>query len=232
MNQPAPASPPPGSASAEDIVRASNLRKTIIRKILQIFRAYPDLKDEGLVLRAESDTRNLFEQLQKMPPSPEQAPPIKPRSKRRGREDRKEHVGRFFLTLIEKPLRQEGVPEALIPVFAKSVQSLLGDESYEKHTQKIARLLQFATEKGYNYEQVLLSKPGKEIMQSLTDQYRLEFSGSPGFSDQLNNRLDEALVQSHKADDSEEALDIEQTVKKAYDTFTKLLQIAVPPSKK
>ncbi|MBI4383323.1 MAG: hypothetical protein HY579_04740 [Nitrospinae bacterium] len=230
MNQSAPTSP--GPASAEDIVRTSNLRKTIIRKILQIFKSYPDLKDEELVFRAESDTRNLFEQMQKMPPSPEQAAPIKPRPKRRGREDRKEHVGRFFLTLIEKPLRQEGVPEVLVPVFAKSVQFLLGDEAYEKYTQKIARLLQFAAEKGYNYEQVLMSKPGKEIMQSLTDQYRLEFSSSPGFSDQLKNKLDEALVQSHKAGDSEEALDIEQTIKKAYDTFTKLLQIALPPPKK
>lgn len=232
MNQSASTSPSPGPASAEEIVRASNLRKSIIRKVLQLFKSYPDLKDEDLVLRAESDTRNLFEQLQKMPPPPEQAPAIKPRPKRRGREDRKEHVGRFFLTLIEKPLRQEGVPEALVPVFAKSVQSLLGDEAYEKYTQKIARLLQFASEKGYNYEQVLLSKPGKEIMQNLTDQYRLEFSSSPGFSDQLKNRLDEALVQSHKAGDSEETLDIEQTIKTAYDTFTKLLQIALPPSKK
>lgn len=227
-----PPTPPTPSSSPEEIIRASNLRKSIIRKILQITKGNPDLKVEDLVMRIEMETQGLFEQMQKIPfIQQEQAPAVvKPRSKRRGREERKDHVGRFFLALLEKPLRQEGVQECLVPIFAKSVQALIGDEAYNKFSQKIAHLLQFATDKGFDYDQVLQSKPGKEIMQNLLDLYRSEISASPSFHDQLKNKLDQALVQNSDSG-SPEQMDIEGAVNKAFIAFAKLLNVSSPQKK-
>ena len=85
--------------------------------------------------------------------------------KRKDRNQRKEHVGRFFVFLLEKNIRQPGIPDCLIPVFAKSVQSTIGEEVYDQVAKKIDRLLEFGEKKGFNYDQVMDSKPGKTIAQ-------------------------------------------------------------------
>jgi hypothetical protein len=84
--------------------------------------------------------------------------------KRKDRSQHKEHVGRFFF-LLEKNIRRPGIPDCLIPVFAKSVQSTIGEEVFDQVAKKIDRLLEFGEKKGFNYDQVLDSKPGKTIAQ-------------------------------------------------------------------
>ena len=71
----------------------------------------------------------------------------------------------FFVFLLEKNIRQPGISDCLIPVFAKSVQSTIGEEVYDQVAKKIDRLLEFGEKKGFNYDQVLDSKPGKTIAQ-------------------------------------------------------------------
>ena len=85
--------------------------------------------------------------------------------KRKDRNQRKKHVGFFFVFLLEKNIRQPGIPDCLIPVFAKSVQSTIGEEVFDQVAKKIDRLLEFGEKKGLNYDQVMDSKPGKTIAQ-------------------------------------------------------------------
>lgn len=72
----------------------------------------------------------------------------KRRMKKKDRNQRKEHVGRFFLRLVEKNIRKPELPNCLLPVFANSVQSTIGVKHYEQMSDKISRLLEFGEKKG------------------------------------------------------------------------------------
>ena len=113
--------------------------------------------------------------------------------KKKDRNQRKEHVGRFFLRLVEKNIRKPELPNCLLPVFANSVQSTIGVEQYEHMSGKITRLLEFGEKKGYDYDQILDSKPGKSIAGEILTLYKNEM-GSSSFEKMLKNSLDETLV--------------------------------------
>jgi leucyl-tRNA synthetase len=142
--------------------------------------------------------------------------------KRKDRNQRKEHVGRFFVNLMEKNIRQPGIPDCLIPVFANSVQATIGEEAYTQISSKIDRLLEFAEKKGFDYDQILASKPGKTIAAEILSVYNTETSSSS--EKQLKNNLDETLVKNIESIENGQELNIEDTVNLAFNEFNKYLK--------
>jgi hypothetical protein len=229
------------SAASPEEARIGQIRKAIVSKVIQIYKDSPTLTDDEILSQAEAETKAMFAQILKpaplpvketvagTPPSQPAAP--KPRGKKWGREDRKDHVGRFFLTLVEKQLKQEGILDCLIPVYAKSIQSLIGDAAYAQFEAKINKLLDFAKLKGFDYNQTLMSKPGKEVMIDLMKLYRSEFATSESFAEQLKNKLDQTLVQNiEKINEKnpENPLNIEDTINQAFNTFMKVIRVPPP----
>ena len=132
---------------------SDTLQQDIIFKILKIAKDNSDLSSDELFNQVEAETMSMFNQLTQ--PNEENAAKdkdskarTKRRMKRKDRNQRKEHVGRFFVHLMEKNIRQPGIPNCLIPVFAKSVQTTIGEEAYTQISSKIDRLLEFGEKKG------------------------------------------------------------------------------------
>lgn len=128
----------------------------------------------------------------------------------------------FFVHLMEKNIRQPGIPNCLIPVFAKSVQTTIGEEAYTQISSKIDRLLEFGEKKGFDYNQILASKPGKTIATEILSVYNTETS-SPS-EKQLKNNLDETLVKNIESIENGQELNIEDTVNLAFNEFNKYLK--------
>ena len=208
---------------------SDTLRQDIIFKILKIASDNSDLSlDEQLKL-SESSTQAMFAQLMDEGASSSESDPdrernrTKKRMKKKDRDQRKEHVGRFFLqNLIWKDIRKLDLPDCLLPVFAKSVHNTIGEENYEQMSGKINRLLEFGEKKGFDYDKIMDSKPGKTIAEEILTLYKNEME-SVNFEKQLKNSLDETLVKNISNIESDSELDIEETVSKAYNAFKKLV---------
>ena len=208
---------------------SDTLRQDIIFKILKIASDNSDLSlDEQLKL-SELNTQAMFAQLIDEGASSSESDPdrekirTKKRMQKKDRDQRKEHVGRFFLqNLIWKDIRKLDLPDCLLPVFAKSVHNTIGEENYEQISGKINRLLEFGEKKGFDYDKIMDSKPGKTIAEEILILYKNEM-GSSNFEKQLKNSLDETLVKNISNIESDSELDIEETVSKAYNEFKKLV---------
>ena len=209
---------------------SDTLRQDIIFKILKIASDNSDLSLDEQYKLSESNTQAMFTQLLNEGTSSidesdsdrEQAR-TKRRMKKKDRDQRKEHVGRFFLqNLIWKDIRKLDLPECLLPVFAKSVHNTLGEQNYEQISGKINRLLEFGEKKGFDYDKILDSKPGKTIAKEILTLYKNEM-GSANFEKLLKNSLDETLVKNISNIESDSELDIEETVNIAYKEFKKLV---------
>ena len=205
------------------------LRQDIIFKILKVVKDNSDLSSDELFKQVEAETMSMFNELIK--PNEENAPKdkdedskvrTKRRMKRKDRNQRKDHVGRFFVHLMEKNIKQPGIPDCLIPVFAKSVQTTIGEELYAQISSKINRLLEFAEKKGFDYDKILASKPGKTIAAEILSLYNAEMSS---FSEkQLKNNLDETLVKNIESIKNGQELNIEDTINLAFNEFNKYLK--------
>ena len=208
---------------------SDTLRQDIIFKILKMAKDNSDLSSDELFKQVEAETMSMFNELIK--PNEENAPKdkdedskvrTKRRMKRKDRNQRKDHVGRFFVHLMEKNIKQPGIPDCLIPVFAKSVQTTIGEELYAQISSKINRLLEFAEKKGFDYNQILASKPGKTIAAEILSVYNTETSSSS--EKQLKNNLDETLVKNIESIENGQELNIEDTVNLAFNEFNKYLK--------
>ena len=208
---------------------SDTLQQDIIFKILKMAKDNSDLSSDELFNQVEAETMSMFNQLTQ--PNEENAAKdkdkdskarTKRRMKRKDRNQRKEHVGRFFVHLMEKNIRQPGIPNCLIPVFAKSVQTTIGEEAYTKISSKIDRLLEFGEKKGFDYDQILASKPGKTIATEILSVYNTETSSSS--EKQLKNNLDETLVKNIDSIENGQELNIEDTVNLAFNEFNKYLK--------
>jgi hypothetical protein len=207
---------------------SETLRQDIIFKILKLAKANSDLNSDELFNQAEAATLPLFNQLaqssaENVPKEKDDKARTKRRMKRKDRNQRKEHVGRFFIHLMEKNIKQPGIPDCLIAVFAKSVQTTIGEEAYKQISGKIDRLLEFGEKKGFDYDQILESKPGKTIAAEILKLYNAEAT-SPSFEKQLKNNLDETLVKNISSIENSQELNIEDTVNLAYNEFIKYLK--------
>jgi hypothetical protein len=78
-------------------------------------------------------------------------------------------------------------------------------------TKKIDRLLEFVEKKGYDYDQVMDSKPGETIATGILTLYRAEMSPA-SFAKQLENNLGETLVKSISSIENGQELNIEDNV--------------------
>ena len=83
-------------------------------------------------------------------------------------------------------------------------------------------MLEFGEKKGFDYDKIMDSKPGKTIAEEILTLYKNEM-GSSNFEKQLKNSLDETLVKNISNIESDSELDIEETVSKAYNEFKKLV---------
>jgi hypothetical protein len=207
---------------------SDTLRQDIIFKILKIAKDNSDLNSDDLFNQAESATQSMFDQLtssgaEGATSEKDDKARTKRRMKRKDRNQRKEHVGRFFVGLMEKNIKKPGVPDCLIPVFANSVQSTIGEESYKLVLGKIDRLLEFGENKGFDYDKILDSKPGQTIAKEILALYRTEAS-SASFEKQLKNNLDETLVKNISSIENGQELNIEDTVNLAFNEFDKYLK--------
>ena len=208
---------------------SDTLIQDIIFKILKIASDNSDLKSDQQFNLAEEGTRAMFAQLinestasSSGAGSDRDKARTKRRMKKKDRNQRKEHVGRFFLRLMEKNIRKPGLPDCLFPVFAKSVHVTIGEENYEAMSAKISRLLEFGEKKGYDYDQIMDSKPGKSIAGEILALYKNEM-GSGSFEKLLKNSLDETLVKNIPNIENGADLNIEDTVSLAYSEFNKFL---------
>jgi hypothetical protein len=207
---------------------SDTLRQDIIFKILKIAKDNSDLNSDDLFNQAESATQSMFDQLtsssaEGATSEKDDKARTKRRMKRKDRNQRKEHVGRFFVRMMEKNIKKPGIPDCLIPVFANSVQSTIGEESYKQVLGKIDRLLEFGENKGFDYDKILDSKPGQTIAKEILALYRAEAS-SGSFEKQLKNNLDETLVKNISSIENGQELNIEDTVNLAFNEFNKYLK--------
>ena len=207
---------------------SETLRQDIIFKILKMAKDNSDLSSDELYNQAESATLSMFNQLvqsqaEKAPTEKDNKARTKRRMKRKDRNQRKEHVGRFFIHLMEKNIKQPGIPDCLIAVFANSVQTTIGEEAYKQVSGKIDRLLEFGDKKGFDYDQVLDSKPGKTIAAEILALYNAE-SASSSFEKLLRNNLDETLVKYISSVEGGPELNIEDTVNLAFTQSNKYLK--------
>ena len=209
---------------------SDTLRQDIINKILKIASENSDLSLDEQFELSELGTQTMFNQLmlegaspsEKSDPEKEKAR-TKRRMQKKERDQRKEHVGRFFLqNLIRKDIKNLNLPDCLLPVFAKTVHNTIGEKNYDQMAGKINRLLEFGEKKGFEYNKILDSKPGKGIAEEILTLYRNEMKSS-NFEKQLKNSLDKTLVQNISNIASESDLDIEKTVNVAYNEFKKLV---------
>jgi hypothetical protein len=73
--------------------------------------------------------------------------------------------------------------------------------------KKIDRFLKFGKNKGYDYDQILASKPGETIATEILTLCRAEMS-SASFAKQLKNNLDKTLVKNISSIESGQELNI------------------------
>ena len=86
-------------------------------------------------------------------------------------------------------IRKSPLPYCLFAVFANSMKSKTGVEQYGQISGKISRLLEFGVKKGFDYDQILDSKPGISIAGEIVTLYNNEI-GSGSFEKLLKNSLD------------------------------------------
>ena len=65
----------------------------------------------------------------------------------------------------------------------------------DKYPENLSRLLEFGVKKGFDYDQILDSKPGISIAGEIVTLYKNEM-GSSSFQKVLKNSLDETLVKN------------------------------------
>ena len=92
----------------------------------------------------------------------------------------------------------------------------------DKYPENLSRLLEFGVKKGFDYDQILDSKPGISIAGGIVTLYNNEM-GSGSFEKLLKNSLDETLVKNIPNIENGSDLNIEDTVNLAYKEFNKYL---------
>ena len=119
-------------------------------------------------------------------------------------------------------IRKSPLSYCLFPVFANSMKYTNGVEQYGQISSKISQLLEFGEKKGFDYDQILDSKPGISIAGEIVTLYKNE-RGSSSFEKMLKNSLDETLVKNISTIENEQNLNIEDAVNMAYSEFNKYL---------
>ncbi|MCA9484947.1 MAG: hypothetical protein KC553_14545 [Nitrospina sp.] len=216
----------------EDKIRIHQAKKAVLKKIIKLTKVNRGQPEDQVLSVVEAETSGLFDQLLSVYQGilTHNTDAIKSRAhaaKRSQQNPRTEHVGRFFIHLIEKELHESELHPSVIPVLARSVSLLIGAEAYTQFSDKIQHLIEFADKHGFDYDQMLASKPGQDIMKSIFNMYRTELKNNRGILDILKNRLDEALVDYSIRHPEDTDFNIEESVGKALNAFLSLVQKGV-----
>ncbi len=213
----------------EDKIRLHQAKKAILKKIFKILKVNKNLSEDHALSLMEAETSGLFDHLFSVYQGIVTVDPsaIKAKAhirKRAQQNPRSEHVGRFFIHLLEKELHESELHPCIVPVLARSVSLLIGAEAYTQFSDKIQHLIEFAESHGFDYDQMMASKPGQDIMKSIFNMYRNELKNNRGILDILRNRLDEALVDYTVRNPDDAGFNIEEAVEQAMQTFLALLK--------
>ena len=119
-------------------------------------------------------------------------------------------------------IRKSPLSYCLFPVFANSMKHITVVEQYGQIFGKTSRLLEFGEKKGFDYDQILDSKPGISIAGEIVTLYKNEM-GSSSFEKMLKKSLDETLVKNISTIENEQDLNIEDAMNMAYREFNKYL---------
>jgi hypothetical protein len=85
-------------------------------------------------------------------------------------------------------IRKSPLPYCLFPVLANSMKNTNGVELYGQISGKISRLPEFGEKKGFDYDQILDSKPGISIAGEIVTLYKNEM-GSSSFEKMLKKQF-------------------------------------------
>ncbi len=213
----------------EDKIRIHQARKALLRKLYKVLQVNRKLPEDQAIALMEAETSALFDQLFSVYEGIVTHNPHAVKSKVHARKrtqqnSRTEHVGRFFIHVMEQKLHDSNLHASVIPVLARSVSLMIGVEAYNLFQEKIFRLIDFAETHGFDYDQMLASKPGQDIMKTIFKLYRSEMKKSPAIAEKLRNRLDEALVECSIRDEGIDDINIEEEVEKGLQAFVRLIQ--------
>lgn len=217
----------------EDKIRLHQAKKAILKKIFKLMKVNRSGQEDQVLSVVEAETNGLFDNLFSvyrgiLTNDPNAIKSKVHAAKRTQQNPRSEHVGRFFIHIIEEELHESDLHPCVIPVLARSVSLLIGAEAYTAFSDKIQHLIEFAEKNGFDYDQMLASKPGQDIMKSIFNMYRTELKNNRGILDILKNRLDEALVDYSVRNPDDADFNIEESVEQAMQAFLSLIQKGIP----
>ncbi len=207
--------------------RTRQYRRVIIRKTLQIVRSNPTLRDDEIIALAEEEAIKVCDLCVESSFEEDSRGLVQQYFLTEKEGQRKDYVGRLFLHPLDDELRKGYFKECLIPVFCNSVVNLLGQEEYDQFSERIEQVIAVSQKHGIVYQDMLDSPPAKAILQDILQAYKKEMGRTQGFSVQLKNRIDTALVQYQKENPKEE-VNIEEEVEGAYADFIRLMGLDNP----
>lgn len=211
----------------EESLRTRQYRKIIVRKTLQIARENPGWTDEEIAALAEKEVAPLCDLCVESSFERDQASLVGKYFLGDCRDERQDHVGRFFLHRLVEPLRANHLTNCLIPVFAQSVASLLGQDAYENYSKRLGKLIARAMENGTTYNEAIESESAQILLQDIIDVYKHEMSKTASFEDLLKNKLDAELVK-YLFERHIENVNIEEAINQIYDEFIRLMNSSSP----
>ncbi|MCA9484948.1 MAG: hypothetical protein KC553_14550 [Nitrospina sp.] len=206
----------------KESVRTRQYRRVIIRKTLQIIRNNPDLKDEEILALAEQEAVKVCDLCVESSMEEDSRELVDQYFLVEQEAQRKDHVGRLFLHPLDGELRKGYLKQCLIPVFCQSLVNLLGQELYERFSDRASQMIEIAHKHGIVYKDMLESPPAKALIDEILQAYRKEIQRTSGFEAQLKNQIDTALVHYQREHPGEE-FNIEDCIAGAYEDFTRLM---------
>jgi len=204
----------------EESRRTQYFRRVIIRKTLQIARENPQLGYEEIADLAEKILARVCDLCVN---SAMEETGTTLQSKiflQDPHDERRDHVGRFFLFPLEKELRSAGLKDFL-PAIAQSVPSLLGHEVYQDFSTRLQELLTDQSKQGKAYQVAMTSPAAQIIIREIHELYKKEILNSPGFGDRLKNQFDEVFIKAQKR--TQQSTNMEKTIDHVYNTFIRIL---------
>lgn len=211
----------------QESIRTRQFRKVIIRKTLQIVRQHPTWADDDICALVEAEAISLCDMCVESSFNDGVSPGMEHFFVDDSRDQRQDHVGRFFAHKMEKRLRSDHITNNLIPIFSESVASLLGHDTYEDYSKRLKDLIVNMTGKGMTYPGIIESEPAQHFTKEVIDAYRRELLNTGSFEDLLKNKLDAALAR-YQTDNLDKNIDIVAAVNRIYNDFLTTFGLTSP----
>ena len=211
----------------QESIRTRQFRKVIIRKTLQIVRQHPTWADDDICALVEAEAISLCDMCVESSFNDGASPGMEHYFLADARDQRQDHVGRFFVYKMERQLRSDHITNNLIPIFSESVASLLGHDTYEEYSKRLKDLIDGMTDKGMTYPEIIKSEPAQRFIQEVVDAYKHELLKTSSFEDLLKNKLDAELAR-YQTDNLDKSIDIVEAVNSIYRNFLTTIGLVSP----